>query len=194
MICKFCGKTFNRSFNLRRHENKYCPLKDQEREMSETESQTMDSEGDSSTASTHGSESPVTTDNETETEDEENDPWMPMVEEAMQKYKTGFEEMKMNLIHSGLDEQSAGEKAYSDILPKLQKELESIYMDRLSWMKQLNNDPVHKKIMQTKDAFVDNDHFDPEEAMQAAVDKRKILIKKLLKDYTFIEESDDEDH
>ena len=188
MICKFCGKTFNRSFNLRRHENKYCPLKDQEREMSETESQTMDSEGDSSTASTHGSESPVTTDNETETEDEENDPWMPMVEEAMQKYKTGFEEMKMNLIHSGLDEQSAGEKAYSDILPKLQKELESIYMDRLSWMKQLKNDPVHKKIMQTKDAFVDNDHFDPEEAMQAAV-KRKFLIKKLLKDYTFREES-----
>ena len=194
MICKFCGKTFNRSFNLRRHENKYCPLKDQEREMSETESQTMDSEGDSSTASTHGSESPVTTDNETETEDEENDPWMPMVEEAMQKYKTGFEEMKMNLIHSGLDEQSAGEKAYSDILPKLQKELESIYMDRLSWMKQLKNDPVHKKIMQTKDAFVDNDHFDPEEAMQAAVDKRKFLIKTLLKDYTFTEESDDEDH
>jgi hypothetical protein len=41
---------------------------------------------------------------------------------------------------------------------------------------------------------VDNDHFDPEEAMQAADDKRKILIKKLLKDYTFIEESDDEDH
>ena len=194
MICKFCGKTFNRSFNLRRHENKYCPLKDQEREMSETESQTMYSEGDSSTASTHDSESPVTTDNETETVDEENDPWMPMVEEAMQKYKTGFEEMKMNLIHSDLDEQSAGEKAYSDILPKLQKELESIYMDRLSWMKQLKNDPVHKKIMQTKDAFVDNDHFDPEEAMQAAVDKRKFLIKKLLKDYTFTEESDDEDH
>ena len=67
-------------------------------------------------------------------------------------------------------------------------------MDRLSWMKQLKNDPVHKKIMQTKDAFVDNDHFDPEEAMQAAVDKRKFLIKNLLKDYTFTEESDDEDH
>ena len=64
----------------------------------------------------------------------------------------------------------------------LQKELESIYMERLLWMKQLKNDPaVHKKIMQTKDAFVDNDDFDPEEAMEAAVDKRKFLIKKTFK-------------
>ena len=48
--------------------------------------------------------------------------------------------------------------------------------------------------MQRKDAFVDNDDFDPEEAMEAAVDKRKFLIKKLLKDYTFTEDSDDEDN
>ena len=45
--------------------------------------------------------------------------------------------------------------------------------------------------MQRKDAFADNDDFDPEEAMEAAVDKRKFLIKKLLKDYTFTEDSDD---
>ncbi len=92
-------------------------MKDQEKEMSETESPTMDSEDDAS----------MTTDNETETEEEEKDPWMPMVEEAMQKRKTAFEEMKMNLMHSGLDEQSAEEKAYSNVLFMLQKELESVY-------------------------------------------------------------------
>ncbi len=98
MCCKFCGKTFNHGFNLRRHE-KDCPLKDQEREMSETESQTMvDSKDDASTNSTSGSEGPITTDNETETEEEEKDPWMPMVEEAMQKHRPDFEEMKMNLF------------------------------------------------------------------------------------------------
>ena len=193
MSCRFCEKAFNRGFNLRRHE-KYCPLKDQEREMSETESSTMDFEDDASTTSTRGSESPITTDNETETDEEENDPWMPMVEEAMQKHKSAFEEMKMNLIHSGRDEQSAEEIAYSNVLPLLQKELESIYMERLLWIKQLENDPVHKKIMQTKDAFVENDDFAPEEAMEAAVDKRKFLIKKLLKDYSFTKDSDDEDN
>ncbi len=97
------------------------------------------------------------------------------------------------MIHRGVDEQSAGEKAYLNVLPMLQKELESIYMERLLWMKQIKNDPVHKKIMQTKDAFVDNDDFDPEEAMEAAVNKRKFLIKRLLKDYSFIEENNDED-
>ena len=68
-----------------------------------------------------------------------------VMQEAMQEHKTAFEEMKMNLIHGGLDEQSAEEKAYSNVLPMLQKELESIYMERLLWITQLDNDPVHKK-------------------------------------------------
>ena len=41
-------------------------------------------------------------------------------------------------------------------------------MERLLWMKQLKNDPVHKKIMQTRDAFMDSDDFDPEEAMKSS--------------------------
>ena len=177
MSCKFWGKAFNRGFNLRRHENEHCPLMDQEREMSETETEAMDSGDDTSTSSTDGSEGPMITDSETETEEEENDAWMPMVEQAMQKHKTAFEEMKMNLIHNGLDKRSAGEIAYSSILPKPQKELENIYIEHLLWMKQLKNDPMHKKIMQTRDAFVDSDDFDPEEAMEAAVDKRNFLPK-----------------
>ena len=99
----------------------------------------------------------------------------------------------MNLIHSGLDEQTAGEKAYSNIL--LQKESESIYLHRFQWIQKLNKDPVHTKIMQTKDALVNDDDFDPEEAMEAAVNRRKFLIKRRLKDYSFTEDNDDDkDH
>ena len=60
-------------------------------------------------------------------------------------------------------------------------------------MQQLKKDPIHQKIMQTRDAFVNYDEFDPDEAMEAAVDKRKFLIKGLLKDYSFTEENDDKD-
>ena len=157
MNCKFCGKALNRGFNLRRHENEYCPLKSEEREMSETESQSSE---DASSVATDGSQSSMMGDSETE--EEEADPLMPMVEEAMEKHKAAFQEMKMNLTQSGLDEETAGETAYSNILPELQKELESIYLQRLQWIQQLKKDPLHKKIMQTKDALVNDDHFDPE--------------------------------
>ena len=71
--------------------------------------------------------------------------------------------------------------------------MESIYLQRLQWIQQLKEDPVHKKIMQTKDALVNDDDFDPEEAMEAAVNKRKFPIKRHLKDFTFTEDSDDEE-
>ena len=46
--------------------------------------------------------------------------------------------------------------------------------------------------MQTKEAFVENDNFDPEEAIEDAIDKRKFLIKRILKNYSFDEDNDDE--
>ena len=48
--------------------------------------------------------------------------------------------------------------------------------------------------MQTKDALVNDDDFVREEAMEAAVNKRKILIKRRLKDKSFTDDSDAEDH
>jgi hypothetical protein len=50
------------------------------------------------------------------------DPCIVLIEEAKQISNIAFEEMKESLINSGLDEQSAKDKAYSNILPKLQKE------------------------------------------------------------------------
>ena len=120
------------------------------------------------------SESLMATDNEGENE-EQLDPWLPLIEEAKRR----------------LDEQTARDQAYSNVSPKLQKELESVYMQRLMWMVQLKNDPIHRKIMQTKNALMKNDDFDPEEAMEAAIDKRKFLIRRLLKYYSFTKENDD---
>jgi hypothetical protein len=117
----------------------------------------------------------MTTD-ESETE-KEMDPWIPLIEEAKQRSNIAFEKIKESLTNSDLDEQSAKDKAYSNIRSKLRKELENIYMERVLWMRQLKKDPVHKKIMHTKDALMENDDFDSEEALEAAVDKRKFLYK-----------------
>ena len=121
----------------------------------------------------------MTTDNETETEEEENYVWMPMVEVGIQKNRTAFEELKMYLIHSGLDKQSAGEKAYSSILPKLQKELKNFYMQRLLWMKQQRMIRCIRKYC--LHAFMDSDDFDPEEAMKL----KQLLTRKISYQETF---------
>jgi predicted HAD superfamily Cof-like phosphohydrolase len=99
--------------------------------MSQTDSNSQESDfqDDVSAISAHVSESSI--DNETE---EEMDPWIPLIEEAKQRSNIAFEEMTEILINSGLDEQSAKDKACSNILPKLRKELENIYMERLVWM------------------------------------------------------------
>ena len=156
----------------------------------DSDSQERDFQDDVSRTSTDVSETSMRTD-KSETE-EEMAPWIPLIEEAKQRRNIALEEMKESLINTGLDEQSAKDKAFSNMLPKLQKELENIYMERLVWMRQLKKDPVHKKIMHTKDALVENDDFDPEEALEAAVDKRKFLIRRLLKGYDFDEENDDD--
>ena len=53
-------------------------------------------------------------------------------------------------------------------------------MDNLAWMQALKKDLIHKKIMATRDDYVNNYMFDPDEAIAAAVKKRKFLLKRLL--------------
>ena len=43
----------------------------------------------------------------------------------------------------------------------------------------MKRDPVHRKIMKTKDAFVDEDEFDPDEVLAAAGRKRKFLLERI---------------
>ena len=112
----------------------------------------MDFEDNFSTSSIDSeSESLMATDNEGESE-EQLDPWVPLIEEAKRRSDIVLENAKEILINSGRDEQTARDQ----------------------------DDPIHRKIMQTKNALMKNDDFDPEEAMEAAIDKRKFLIRRLL--------------
>ena len=94
----------------------------------------------------------------------------------------------------GFSEIDAKKQAFSEILPDLRKKLGNIYLDRLKWMTQMKRDPVHRKIIKTKDAFVDEDDFDPDEASTAAIKKRKFLLERLLEDrQNFPDGNEDDD-
>ena len=72
--------------------------------------------------------------------------------------------------------------------------MENLYLDRLKWMTQMKRDPVHWKIMKTKDAFIDKDDFDPDESfLTAAIKKRKFLLEHLLEDRQYFPDNNEDD-
>ena len=75
-----------------------------------------------------------------------------------------------------MSEIEAKKKDFSEILPVLRKELVNVYLDHLQWMTEMKRDPVHRKIMKTRDALIDEDHFDRDEALAAAIKMRKFTL------------------
>ena len=162
---------------MKRHETDFCPLR-HENSDTDDDSQDMKSDDDdiSTASNSEHTQSSEADGNESGSESEvenESDLWEPLIEEAKERNVSEYEEIKQNFIERGLDEESASSQAYSLILPKLQKDLESIYLERLLWMRQLKKNRVHRKVMNTRDEFINNDDFDHDEALEAAVDKRK---------------------
>ena len=110
----------------------------------------------------------------------ESDPWAPLKAEATQQSLSEFEELMQNFTAEGFDKNEAKDKAYL-ILPELRKDLQNIYLERLLWIRQLKRDPIHKNIMETRDVFVNDDNFDLRETLEAAIDKRKFILKRLFR-------------
>ena len=132
-----------------------------------------------------------------QSEEEIENPWGVLIHEAVMELRTKHNEIVQSFQNGGFSEIDAKKQAFSEILPDLRKKLGNIYLDRLKWMTQMKRDPVHWKIMKTKDAFVDEDDFDPDEALTAAIKKRKFLLERLLEDRQYFpdgnEEEDDDD-
>ena len=93
-----------------------------------------------------------------------------------------FQELTKTLTADGLEGEEARDKAYLTILPKLRKDLQNIYLNRLLWIAQMKTDPIHKQVMKTKNAFANDDNFNAEEVLESAVNKRKFLMKRLFGD------------
>ena len=112
--------------------------------------------------------------------EEEIDPWSTLINDAASKVRDQYDDILQALLMEVHDESKAKEEAFAQILPVFQKQLGDAYMDNLAWMKALKKDPIHKKIMATRDDCVNNNMFDPDEAIAAAVKKRKFLLERLL--------------
>ena len=97
-------------------------------------------------------QSSITTENSS---DEELDPWTTLINDAASKVRDQYNDILNSLLMEGHDESEAKQEAFAQILPVFQKELAD---------------------------YVNNDMFDENEAIAAAVDKRKFMLKRLLED------------
>ena len=100
--------------------------------------------------------------------------------QRLYKVRDEYDDVLQALLMEDHDESEAKQEVFAQILPVFQKELADVYMNNLAWMKALRKDPIHKKIMATRDDYVNNNMFDQDEAIAAAVKKRKFLLKRLL--------------
>ena len=100
--------------------------------------------------------------------------------QRLYKVRDEYDGILQALLMEDHDESEAKQEAFAQIRPVFQKEWADVYMNNLAWMKALRKDPIHKKIMATRDDYVNNNMFDQDEAIAAAVKTRKFLLKRLL--------------
>ena len=122
---------------------------------------------------------------------EKIDPWATIIDDAKATVRPEYDEFMKTLQMDGQEESAAKQEAFESVPPVLQKEFAGVYVDNLRWMKALKNDPVHRKIVETKETFANEDSFDPDEALSAAIDKRKFLLKQLLEDQGRFSDTDE---
>ena len=61
-------------------------------------------------------------------------------------------------------------------LPILKNDLSNEYKNEVFELERLRRDPIHKKIMTTKRKFEEDDEYDSDEALEAAIESTKYLM------------------
>ena len=112
-------------------------------------------EKDESSTETHADDdSSITTEERDESSsenssEEEIDPWATLINDAASNVRVQYDDILQTLLMECHDECETMQEAFERILPAWQKELDDVYVDNLTWMKALKNDPIHKKITTT---------------------------------------------
>ena len=120
MNCQYCGREFNKGYNLRRLENDYCPARENGDADSDDEMTIRHTDEKMSSSSREDENSENDETDESDGEDE-IDPWISLIDDAASGVRANYEELLQAFISKSQDESAAKKKAYEKILPVLQK-------------------------------------------------------------------------
>ena len=113
-------------------------------------------------------------------EDDDTDPWNKLREEAINDLNTTWKEQVEQYITQGLQKDDAELQASTLLFPAYRRMLRIFYLQYLKWYHALKPDQVRKKVMTTLRRFMDDDEMDFTEAAEAAINKRKYLLNRLI--------------
>ena len=132
-------------------------------------------------------------DTDSEASDAEESVWDPLVEEAKELHGNDYDQLVQAFVNDGLDEDEAKSQAYHRrLLSVLKREARRLFLEKLKWIREFRQDPIHQKVMETKKRFREEDGFDGEEALEASVKKRKFLLNRIFDDDAGYHDNNDE--
>ena len=136
MNCQYCRKIFASDYNLRRHEDEYCPDRDNDGKECSPPKKSRDADESMGTHASHDDDDEDIKDESSSgnSSDEENDPWNTLINDAVSNVVDQYKEILQDLLMEGHDESKAKEDAFAQILPAFRKELGDVRMDNLTWM------------------------------------------------------------
>ena len=96
----------------------------------------------------------------------------------MDELSSSLENKLSEYEKNGDSEEVAKEKAYKSLLLALRKRLSRRYLHYIKWYRTLKWSPVHQEIIETLRPFMAGHDMDFQEALEAAVDKRNVLVNR----------------
>ncbi|KXJ08206.1 hypothetical protein AC249_AIPGENE18249 [Exaiptasia diaphana] len=138
-----------------------------------------DDESDSMSDSQGSDESDSSQVSSDEDDDDDSGNWERIQDEARERHKNKFETLVRHYEQEGESHEVAEAKAENDLLPTYRKEFRKVLFEYLKWIHDLRKNYIFRQIMKTKQDLMDVDGFQWEEAMEAAIHKRKFMLNKL---------------
>ena len=108
-----------------------------------------------------------------------------------------LKELYWNEVQQFLDswksQNDAENAAFNALLAYGEEDYEGLNLERLKWIHHIKLDTVHRKVMRTLHRYIDEDDMGFDEAAESAVEKRKFLLNRVVKEKLLSDESDDDE-
>ena len=131
-----------------------------------------------------------------ESEKEDNNPWKVILNEVYQKMDPMRDASIDKIMQEDeISNEEATKHVYDALVPAYTKELMKVYKKYLRLLKGFQRDSTHRKIWKTMKRLKEEEDYDEDESIDAAVKERKFLLQRMLTYAVVMDNSDtDMDH